>query len=280
MPDDPDTTPPFGGAERSDGGGPHFVAAQSPYMIECENLWKRFHNKSVLEGVDIKIKRGEALVVIGQSGCGKSVLLKHLVGLLLPDVGNVLIDGEDVTKMSRKNLFRVRMRFGMVFQGAALFDSLSVGENVCLALKEHTQKSEQEIEEIGRKKLRMVGLDDVMDKMPAELSGGMKKRVSIARAIAMDPACVLYDEPTTGLDPIMADVINNLIKKLKSELNITSVIVTHDIHSAYKVADRIAMLHNGKIISDGTPDEVRMSDNEILRQFIEGSADGPISTVS
>ena len=249
-------------------------------MIECENVRKRFQSKSVLEGVDLKITRSNTLVIMGQSGCGKSVLLKHLVGLLLPDSGRILVDGEDVTKMRRKNLFRLRMRFGMVFQGAALFDSLSVGDNVCLALKEHTDKSDDEIEHIGMEKLRMVGLTDIMDKMPSELSGGMKKRVSIARAIAMDPECILYDEPTTGLDPIMADVINNLIMKLENELDITSVVVTHDIHSAYKVADKIAMLHGGRIIAQGTPGEVRMSDNKILRQFIEGSADGPISAGS
>ncbi|NIM19247.1 MAG: ATP-binding cassette domain-containing protein [Candidatus Latescibacteria bacterium] len=246
-------------------------------MIECDNIWKHFQNKPVLEGVDLKVAKGKAMVVIGQSGCGKSVLLKHLVGLLKPDRGRVLVEGEDITMMSRRNLFRVRMRFGMVFQSSALFDSLTVGENVSLALKEHTQKSNEEIIEIAREKLQMVGMDEITDKMPAELSGGMKKRVSIARAIVMNPACVLYDEPTTGLDPIMADVINNLILKLKSELHITSVIVTHDIQSAYKVADSIAMLHGGKIITMGTPDEVRMSDNEFLRQFIEGSADGPIS---
>jgi phospholipid/cholesterol/gamma-HCH transport system ATP-binding protein len=246
-------------------------------MIECENVHKRFQSKAVLKGVDLKIARSNTLVIMGQSGCGKSVLLKHLVGLLLPDSGRILVDGEDVTEMRRKNLFRLRMRFGMVFQGAALFDSMSVGENVCLALREHTDKSDEEIEHIGMEKLRMVGLNDIMDKMPSELSGGMKKRVSIARAIAMDPECILYDEPTTGLDPIMADIINSLIMKLENELDITSVVVTHDIHSAYKVADEIAMLHGGKIIAQGTPDEVRMSDNKILRQFMEGSADGPIS---
>ncbi len=249
-------------------------------MIVCNDVWRRFQSKSVLEGVDLNIARGKTVVIIGQSGCGKSVLLKHLVGLLLPDRGRILVDGEDVTQMRRKNLFRLRMRFGMVFQGAALFDSLTVGENVCLALREHTKKSDEEIERIGAERLRMVGLDGIMDKIPSELSGGMKKRVSIARAIAMDPECVLYDEPTTGLDPIMADVINNLILKLKNELHITSVVVTHDIQSAYKVADKIAMLHGGRIIAQGTPDEVRMSDNKVLRQFIEGSADGPISAGS
>lgn len=244
--------------------------------IACKNVHKRFFMKPVLRGVDLIVNPGETLVIIGQSGCGKSVLLKHLVGLFHPDEGQIYVDGEDITRFNRKNLFRMRMRFGMVFQGAALFDSLSVGENVGLALREHTQKTDEEIDEICSKKLKMVGLGDVGDKRPAELSGGMKKRVGFARAIAMEPECVLYDEPTTGLDPIMADVINNLIIKLREELNITSIVVTHDLASAYKVGDRIAMLHEGKIIFTGTPDEVRGTDDRIVRQFIEGSAVGPI----
>jgi phospholipid/cholesterol/gamma-HCH transport system ATP-binding protein len=248
--------------------------------IACKNLKKRFFMKPVLRGVDLIVNPGETLVIIGQSGCGKSVLLKHLVGLFHPDDGQVYVDGEDITHFNRKNLFRMRMRFGMVFQGAALFDSLSVGENVGLALREHTGKSDEEIDEICARKLKMVGLEGVHDKRPAELSGGMKKRVGFARAIAMEPECVLYDEPTTGLDPIMADVINNLIIKLREELHITSIVVTHDLSSAYKVGDRIAMLHDGKIIFMGTPDEVRSTDNQVVRQFIEGSAVGPIYTGS
>jgi phospholipid/cholesterol/gamma-HCH transport system ATP-binding protein len=236
--------------------------------------------KPVLKGVELIVNPGETLVVIGQSGCGKSVLLKHLVGLIHPDNGNIYVDGEDITHFNRRNLFRMRMRFGMVFQGAALFDSLNVGENVGLALREHTNKREEEIEAVCAEKLKMVGLDGVQDKSPAELSGGMKKRVGFARAIAMDPECVLYDEPTTGLDPIMADVINNLIIKLREELTITSIVVTHDLASAYKVGDRIAMLHDGKIIFVGTPNEVRNTDDRIVRQFVEGSAEGPIYTGS
>jgi phospholipid/cholesterol/gamma-HCH transport system ATP-binding protein len=236
--------------------------------------------KRVLRGVDLIVNPGETLVIMGQSGCGKSVLLKHLVGLIHPDKGHVYVDGKDITHFRRKKVFEMRMRFGMVFQGAALFDSLSVGENVGLALREHTGKRDDEIADICEQKLRMVGLEGVSDKRPAELSGGMKKRVGFARAIAMEPECVLYDEPTTGLDPIMADVINNLIVKLNDELEITSVVVTHDLASAYKVGDRLAMLHNGEIIFAGTPDEVRNTDNEIVRQFIEGSAEGPIATGS
>jgi phospholipid/cholesterol/gamma-HCH transport system ATP-binding protein len=246
--------------------------------IACRDIYKRFIMKRVLKGVNLIINPGETLVIMGQSGCGKSVLLKHLVGLISPDSGHIYIDGEDITHYRRKKLFEMRMRFGMVFQGSALFDSATVGENVGLALREHTGKSGKEIAEICEEKLRMVGLPGISNKRPAELSGGMKKRVGFARAIAMEPECVLYDEPTTGLDPIMSDVINNLIIKLNDELDITSVVVTHDLASAYKVGNRIAMLHKGKIIFAGTPDEVRTSDNEIVRQFIEGSAEGPIVT--
>jgi len=248
--------------------------------IACRNVHKSYLLKRVLTGVDLIINPGETLVIMGQSGCGKSVLLKHLVGLINPDRGHVYVDGEDITHFRTKKLFEMRMRFGMVFQGAALFDSLSVAENVGLAIREHTDKPESEITEICERKLRMVGLTGVGDKRPAELSGGMKKRVGFARAIAMEPECVLYDEPTTGLDPIMADVINNLIIKLNDELEITSVVVTHDLASAYKVGDRIAMLHDGKIIFTGTPDEIRDTDNETARQFVEGSAEGPIVTGS
>jgi phospholipid/cholesterol/gamma-HCH transport system ATP-binding protein len=244
--------------------------------IECHDVWKSFDRKRVLRGVNLNIRAGETLVIMGQSGTGKSVLLKHFVGLMVPDRGTILVDGQDVAKLNRKKLFELRMRFGMVFQGAALFDSDTVLRNVGLALREHTDKTGTEIREIVNEKLRMVGLEGVSDKYPAELSGGMKKRVGFARAIAMNPECVLYDEPTTGLDPIMADVINTLIMKLADELKITSVVVTHDLASAYKVADRIAMLHEGVIIFEGTPQDIRDTENPVVRQFIEGRAHGPI----
>lgn len=244
--------------------------------IECRDVWKGFGRKSVLRGLNLVIKPGETVVVIGQSGTGKSVLLKHIVGLIYPDRGSILVDGIDITRLNRKKLFELRMRFGMVFQGAALFDSYTVEENVGLAMREHTDLPDEEVKRIAEEKLRMVGLEGVGDKHPAELSGGMKKRVSFARAIAMDPKCILYDEPTTGLDPINADVINNLIVKLSNELHITSIVVTHDLASAYKVADRIVMLHDGKVLFDGTPDEVKSTSNAIVRQFIEGRAEGPI----
>jgi len=244
--------------------------------LECKNVWKQFDDKRVLQGVNLTIEPGETVVIIGQSGTGKSVLLKHIVGLLSPDRGAVLVDNVNVAKLSRKKLFELRMRFGMVFQSAALFDSLTVAENVGLAIREHTEKTDEEIAQICDEKLRMVGLEGVSKKVPAELSGGMKKRVGFARAIAMNPECVLYDEPTTGLDPIMSDVINNLIVKLSSELKITSVVVTHDLASAYKVGHRIAMLHDGVVIFEGTPDEIRETDHPLVRQFIEGRAEGPI----
>jgi phospholipid/cholesterol/gamma-HCH transport system ATP-binding protein len=243
--------------------------------IVCDKLWKRFGEKAVLRGVELAVESGESIVVMGRSGCGKSVLLKHLVGLLEPDEGGVRVDGAEVARLSRRKLFELRMRFGMVFQGSALFDSFTVAENVGLGLREHTALSEEEIARVCEEKLRMVGLEGVSALSPAELSGGMKKRVAFARAIAMDPECVLYDEPTTGLDPIMADVINTLIVKLKRELGITSIVVTHDLASAYRVADRIAMLHEGRIIFDGTPDQVRRADDPIVRQFVEGRAGDP-----
>jgi phospholipid/cholesterol/gamma-HCH transport system ATP-binding protein len=241
--------------------------------IVCQDVHKSFYGTPVLRGVDLTINRGETIVVMGRSGCGKSVLLKHFVGLLTPERGQVYVDGTDVCGLNRKKLFELRMRFGMVFQSSALFDSQTVGENVSLALREHTDKEPEEIHEICEERLHMVGLDGVWDKWPSELSGGMKKRVGFARAIAMDPQCVLYDEPTTGLDPITADVINKLIVKLAERLNITSVVVTHDLTSANRVADRIAMLHDGRIIFHGTPEEVRDTDNPVVRQFVEGRAE-------
>ncbi|HKW13667.1 MAG TPA: ABC transporter ATP-binding protein [Candidatus Krumholzibacteria bacterium] len=244
--------------------------------IQCRNVWKAFYGKSVLRGVNLEVSPGETLVIIGQSGTGKSVLLKHIVGLLAPDRGAVLVDGVDVGRLSQKKLFELRMRFGMVFQSAALFDSLSVDDNVGFGFREHTDMSDEEIARVCAEKLQMVGLDGVGGKFPAELSGGMKKRVGFARAIAMNPQCILYDEPTTGLDPIMSDVINNLIVKLSSELQVTSVVVTHDLASAYKVGHRIAMLYDGVVIFEGTPDEVRNTKNPVVRQFIEGRAEGPI----
>lgn len=246
-------------------------------MIEIEDLHKRFGPKVVLAGLTLTIERGETMVVIGGSGTGKSVLLKHVIGLMKPDQGRVVVDGQDVGSLDETQLTELRKKFGMLFQGAALFDSLSVWENVGFALTQHSKRPPREIRDIAREKLALVGLKDVENLMPAELSGGMKKRVGLARAIAHDPQIILYDEPTTGLDPIMADVINELIIRLKQQLKMTSIAITHDMTSAYKIADRMAMLYQGKILEVGTPDEIRASENPVVRQFITGSAEGPIA---
>jgi phospholipid/cholesterol/gamma-HCH transport system ATP-binding protein len=248
-------------------------------MIEIKGVHKRFRDNHVLRGVDLTIGKGETTVILGRSGCGKSVLLKLIMGLMTPDKGEILVKGDNVASMNDKQLSKLRQKFGMLFQASALFDSMTVDENVGLGLREHTKLPEEEIRKRVAEKLKMVGLSEVEDQKPAELSGGMKKRVGLARAIAMDPDYVLYDEPTTGLDPIMADVINELIISLRNTLTITSIAVTHDIVSAYKIADRIAMLYEGKIIFVGTPEEVRKTDNPVVRQFVEGSAEGPIPTV-
>lgn len=245
--------------------------------IEIEDLHKRFNQKVVLAGLTLRIKHGETMVVIGGSGTGKSVLLKHVIGLMKPDQGRVMVNGQEVGRLDDESLIEVRKQFGMLFQGAALFDSLSVWENVGFSLMQHSRHSPREIREVAREKLALVGLKGVEDLMPAELSGGMKKRVGLARAIVHEPQIMLYDEPTTGLDPIMADVINELIIRLKEQLKVTSIAITHDMTSAYKIADRIAMLYQGEILEVGTPDEIRGSTNPVVRQFITGSAEGPIA---
>ena len=246
-------------------------------MIEIIDVHKNFGELEVLKGVNLSVKRGETIVIIGRSGCGKSVLLKHLIGILTPDSGKLLFNGVNISQMKENELVEHRKKFGMLFQAAALFDSLSVKENVAFGLREHMDLSEEEIDRITSKKLSLVGLYAVEGKKPAELSGGMRKRVGLARAFAMDPAIILYDEPTTGLDPITSDIINELIVKIKKELNVTSFAVTHDMKSAYKIADRIAMLYDGKIIESGTPEEIQNTSNPIVRQFIAGNSKGPIT---
>lgn len=244
--------------------------------IEIKNLHKNFNGLQVLKGLDLSIEKGETLVIIGRSGCGKSVLLKHIIGILKPDLGGVFVDGIDITKMNEYGLTEYRKRFGMLFQGAALFDSLTISENVSFGIDEHMNLSENEKNNRVREYLAMVGLKGIEDKKPAELSGGMKKRVGLARAIAMHPEFILYDEPTTGIDPIMGDIINDLILKLHDQLRITSIAVTHDMVSAYKIADRIAMVYDGKVVLTGSPEEIKESEDPIVRQFISGSAEGPI----
>jgi len=250
--------------------------ASDSEFIKVVGVEKSFGDNMVLRGTNLSITRGETLVIIGRSGCGKSVLLKHIIGLLKPDRGEVFVNGTEVTALEHRGLFELRQKFGMLFQSAALFDSLTVWENVGLGLIEHSDLSTEEIKSRASEKLALVGMRGVEDVKPAELSGGMKKRVGLARAIAMDPEIILYDEPTTGLDPIMADVINDLIRNLKKTLSITSVVVTHDMTSAYKIGDRIAMLYEGQIIYEGTPEDVKCCGHPVIQQFVEGRAEGPI----
>jgi len=245
-------------------------------MIELIDLHKSFNDRYVLRGVNLKVEKGESVVVIGGSGSGKSVLLKHIIGLLRPDRGAVLVDSADLSQLDEEGLNNIRKKFGMLFQASALFDSMTVWENVGFGLKRHTRLPEEEIKEIAIRKLNMVGLVGVEDQMPSSLSGGMRKRVGLARAIAMKPEILLYDEPTTGLDPIMADAINDLIIKMREELDVTSVTITHDMKSAYKIADTIAMLYNGVIVAKGSPGEIENAADPVVRQFVEGRAEGPI----
>ncbi len=241
-------------------------------VIELREVHKRFNTQDVLAGVNMRLRQGETSVVIGASGTGKSVLLKHIVGLLKPDQGEVTFRGQRIDLMSDRELSVIRKRFGFLFQLSALFDSMSAGDNVAFPIVQQTRKPRAEIERIVQEKLGLVGLKDVQAKMPAELSGGQKKRVALARALALDPEVILYDEPTTGLDPIRADVINELIMKLKRKLQVTSLVVTHDMASVFKIADRVFMLYDGRCVFEGTCDELRNSPDERVRQFIEGRA--------
>lgn len=247
--------------------------------ITITDLHKSFGAKKVLNGLDLQVNPGESMVVIGGSGSGKSVLIKHIIGLLKPDQGYIEVNGQEVTTMSEQQLKELRKKFGMVFQGAALFDSLTVGENVGFALTEHTTLSRHDISRRVREKLGLVGLPGTESLYPAELSGGMKKRVGLARALAIEPAVILYDEPTTGLDPIMADAINDLIVEMRERLGVTTITITHDMVSAYKVGHRLAMLYEGKIIFTGTPEECKNTSDPLVRQFITGSSVGPITSI-
>ncbi len=240
------------------------------YMIEFLSVSKSFGDKKVLRGLSLGIHRGETMVVLGRSGSGKSVLLKILLGLIQPDDGKVFVDGEEITQLSERELFPIRQKIGMLFQGAALFDSLTVGENVAYALTEHSNKPRSEIEMIVQKNLAFVELEGTEHLMPSELSGGMRKRVALARAMAYQPRIMLYDEPTTGLDPITATTINALIRKTQKELNVTSIVVTHELDSGFGVADRLAMINEGKIIAIGSQAELKNCADEFVRTFLAG----------
>jgi phospholipid/cholesterol/gamma-HCH transport system ATP-binding protein len=245
-------------------------------MIKLVDLHKSFGKQKVLDGLDLDIEEGKTTVIIGRSGGGKSVLLKHIIGLLRPERGQILIDGTDITKLNDRALNEIRKKFGMLFQEAALFDSMTVGENIAFPLREHTTMKEKEIRETVADRLRSVGLTGVEEKMPSELSGGMRKRVGLARAIAMRPQIVLFDEPTTGLDPVMTEAINRLIIDTQKNLKLTCVVISHDIRSTFEIGHRIAMLYEGKIIENGTPEELRGSQNPVTLQFLAGSIEGPI----
>ncbi|MBQ1609568.1 MAG: ABC transporter ATP-binding protein [Elusimicrobia bacterium] len=253
-------------------------------MIKVENLYKSFETKKVLQGVSLEVKDGETLVIIGGSGTGKSILLKNLVGLIKPDSGKIIIDDIDVTKTDKKNLREIQKKIGFLFQEAALFDSLTIEENVSFGMKNLTNLSEEEMKKRVSSCLNMVGLSSDIEKLkPSALSGGMKKRVGLARSIAYQPKYIFYDEPTTGLDPIMSDVIGELIIHLKKELKVSSIVVTHDMNSAYKIADRIIMLYLGKVIFEGTVEKLKQTianpksvNDKMLKQFVDGSSVGPI----
>ncbi|NQT06900.1 MAG: ABC transporter ATP-binding protein [Candidatus Omnitrophica bacterium] len=248
-------------------------------VVKSENVHKKFGDRSILNGIDLEIYRGETFVIMGGSGCGKSTFLRHLIGALKPDSGKIHLLGKDIISLKETEMDEIRKKIGMSFQSSALFDSMTVGENISLPLREHTKLDGSVIDIVVKMKLELVGLRGFEDLMPSQLSGGMRKRVGLARAIVMDPQIIFYDEPTAGLDPIVAGVIDKLILDLSKKLSITSVVVTHDMKSVFSIADRVAMLYHGKVLEVGTPDEMKNSSNGIVRQFITGEPDGPISFV-
>jgi phospholipid/cholesterol/gamma-HCH transport system ATP-binding protein len=252
------------------------MSANEEPIVEVTDLVRRFGDRTVINDISFNVHRGDTLVIMGSSGCGKSTLLRHMIGSMKPTSGSVKLFGEQITTMNEREIARVRIRFGMLFQSGALLASLTVGENVSLPLLQHTDKSPDEIEEIVKQKLQMVGLTGFEDLKPDEISGGMKKRVGLARALALNPELLFSDEPTSGLDPIMTAVVDQLTLKLTHGSHMTAVVVSHDMTSAFRIATRMIMLGGGGIVAQGTPDEIRTSSNPEVQQFINGEADGPI----
>lgn len=248
-------------------------------IIELIDIHKSFGKQKVLDGLSLSVPRGRTTVIIGRSGGGKSVVLKHMIGLIKPDRGQVLVGGQDITQLDDRELNQVRRRFGMLFQDAALFDSMNVGDNVAFPIREHTRLGAAEVRRLVAEKLAMVGLTGAEEKLPSQLSGGMRKRAGLARAMALEPEIILFDEPTTGLDPLLTDAINRLIKETQERLNITAVVISHDLNGAYRIAHNIAMLYQGRIVASGSPDEIRASQDPVVQQFIHGRAEGPIEVL-
>jgi len=246
-------------------------------IVSIRGLRKSFDDNAVLKGVDLDVEEGGITVVIGPSGCGKSVLVKHVIGLLRPDSGTIEIDGQEITQLPERQMTAVRRKFGMLFQQSALFDSMSVLDNVTFPLVEHTHLNQREMRDLAIQRLQQLGLTDVEEKFPSELSGGMRKRVGLARATILDPRIVIYDEPMTGLDPIMCENVEEMILTARQELKITSLVVSHDMASTFRMADKVAMLFNGRVEVQGTSEEVRMSRNETVRRFIYLSGTGPLT---
>ncbi len=246
-------------------------------VIEIRNLVKRFGERTILDGVNLKIYKGEVMVIMGGSGCGKSTLLRHIIGSLKPDDGQVLIEGKDINALKTRELDKIRLKMGMLFQSGGLIDYMSIKENIALPIKEHTTLEPSVIDIIVNLKLSMVNMRGMGGLIPSEISGGMKKRAGLARAIALDPAYIFYDEPTAGLDPVVAGVVDKLILDFSKKLSVTSVVVTHEMQSVFRIASRIAMLHKGKVVAVGTKEEIKNSDNELVQQFINGRPEGPIA---